>query len=680
MGSTPLTVRRGFAYPAGATRAWTSTSSGRDPSSVAATADPGAATGSSPRNARAGSVTSRSRRPHGKHPDLLRRPVPVLRRPQQPQRPAPIAVQGQNGVHQVLQGTRPGQRAVLRHVSHQQDRDPVGLRQLLEPRGSLADLADGPRRPGQLLRGHRLDGVHDEEVRTHLAGLLDDPLHVRLGQHADRLGHRSFGQAEPSGRRRSCPTDFLAARVQHRGARGPPGTQEPAAGTHRHPAAATAITSVDLPTPGSPPRRTRLPGTRPPPSTRSTSPIPAPIRAASASAPPLRARGATGALRRGRLASRRRRRDRGSSRTIVSTRLFHAPHARHCPSQRRTTPRTPGRRTGWRRGARPGLEASTGVFSSALSPRASIERPASSPRSMTIVWPAPNRPRRSASASGSSIRFWITGAAAGRRSRVVARRDEEVLGLLGDLEVDLLLRELLAHARQHQVRRSGGSPRVERVEDHDAVDAVQELGPEASSARPAPCPSCARTLVATAAPSVRAPGGSPRLVSCWSELRRPTLQVMMMTVLRKSTRAALGVGQLAVLHDLQEDVEDIRVGLLDLVEQDHASRACAAPPRSAGRPPRSRRSREARRPAAHVVLLHVLGHVDADERVLVAEQELGQRPGQLGLADARGAQEDEGADGPLGVLEPGAGAADGPAMVVMASSWPMTRLCSASSM
>src|ERR1700731_2499665 len=50
------------------------------------------------------------------------------------------------------------------------------------------------------------------------------------------------------------------------------------------------------------------------------------------------------------------------------------------------------------------------------------------------------------------------------------------------------------------------------------------------------------------------------------------------------------------------------------------------------------------------VLLHVLGHVDAHHRVLVAEQELGERARQLGLAHARGAQENERPGRPLGVL------------------------------
>ena len=59
------------------------------------------------------------------------------------------------------------------------------------------------------------------------------------------------------------------------------------------------------------------------------------------------------------------------------------------------------------------------------------------------------------------------------------------------------------------------------------------------------------------------------------------------------------------------------------------------------------------------MLLHVLGHVDADHGVLIAEHGLGQGLAQLGLADAGGAQEQEGADGPLGVLQTHTAAADG---------------------
>ena len=60
-------------------------------------------------------------------------------------------------------------------------------------------------------------------------------------------------------------------------------------------------------------------------------------------------------------------------------------------------------------------------------------------------------------------------------------------------------------------------------------------------------------------------------------------------------RPALAVSQPAVIQHLQEDVEDVGVGLLDLIEQQHLDRAGAARFRSARRPRRSRRSPEGRR-------------------------------------------------------------------------------------
>ena len=101
-------------------------------------------------------------------------------------------------------------------------------------------------------------------------------------------------------------------------------------------------------------------------------------------------------------------------------------------------------------------------------------------------------------------------------------------------------------------------------------------------------------------------------------------------------RAALAVGQAAVVQDLQQRVPDVRVRLLDLVEQDHAVRAAADRfgqlaaffvADVAGR-----RAEQ----AADGVPLAVLAHVDAHQRVLVVEHELGQRLRQLGLADAGG--------------------------------------------
>ena len=81
----------------------------------------------------------------------------------------------------------------------------------------------------------------------------------------------------------------------------------------------------------------------------------------------------------------------------------------------------------------------------------------------------------------------------------------------------------------------------------------------------------------------------------------------------------------------------------------------------------------------HRVLLHVLGHVEADHVVLVVEERRGQRPRQLGLADAGGPEEEERADRALGSLMPARARITASATARTASSWPTTRWCSSSS-
>ena len=48
-----------------------------------------------------------------------------------------------------------------------------------------------------------------------------------------------------------------------------------------------------------------------------------------------------------------------------------------------------------------------------------------------------------------------------------------------------------------------------------------------------------------------------------------------------------------------------------------------------------------------------------NDHVLVGEQDIGQGPGELGLADTGRPEEEEAPDRPVGVAEPGAGTADG---------------------
>ena len=114
------------------------------------------------------------------------------------------------------------------------------------------------------------------------------------------------------------------------------------------------------------------------------------------------------------------------------------------------------------------------------------------------------------------------------------------------------------------------------------------------------------------------------------------------------------VRQPPVIQELQQHIEHLRVGLLDLIEQHHAVWAAA---HRLGQLPAlfiahvaGRRAHQAR----DSVFFLVLAHVNAHHGVLVIEQELRQGARQLGFPDAGGTQEDERADRPVGILQTGA--------------------------
>src|SRR5690606_4326863 len=98
-------------------------------------------------------------------------------------------------------------------------------------------------------------------------------------------------------------------------------------------------------------------------------------------------------------------------------------------------------------------------------------------------------------------------------------------------------------------------------------------------------------------------------------------------------RAALPIGQAAVIEHLEEDVEDFRMRLLHSVHQPDAE---GAPANSFGELTTLYESDVAggrTEEAGDGVLLAVRAHVDAAHGLLVVEEELGESPGQLGLSD-----------------------------------------------
>ena len=125
-------------------------------------------------------------------------------------------------------------------------------------------------------------------------------------------------------------------------------------------------------------------------------------------------------------------------------------------------------------------------------------------------------------------------------------------------------------------------------------------------------------------------------------------------------RAAQAVGQLAVLEDLQQDAEQVGMRLFDFVQQDDGVRRALD---ALGQLAALFVAHVARRGAdqlRHRVLFHEFRHVEADQRLLAAEQAIGKRPRHLGLADTGGAQEEERPCRPIDRFQAGPRAADRP--------------------
>ena len=164
---------------------------------------------------------------------------------------------------------------------------------------------------------------------------------------------------------------------------------------------------------------------------------------------------------------------------------------------------------------------------------------------------------------------------------------------------------------------------IERVEDDRLVDAVEKLGEKAGGER---------LLHGVADLLLAAP------------LLRDLLNRLAAHVARhhhdrvgEVDRVPEAVAEPSVVEHLEEDVEDVAVGLLHLVEQDDGIRPT---PDRLGETPAFL--------VAHVawgrtdqpgdrVLLHKLAHVDANHGVFVVKQHLCECLAQLRLPDARGA-------------------------------------------
>ena len=161
-GSSPLTWRRG-GPSVGTTSAWTSTASARRPASGKRDGRPRLA--GAGQQQRRGVDLEQAGGGHLEPRDLALGPEPVLPAREPPQARPGIALERQDDVHRVLEGLRPGQIAVLRHVTRHDDRD--ALRPSRTPTSASAHerTCDGP--PGTCPpSGSRSDWIESTASRN----------------------------------------------------------------------------------------------------------------------------------------------------------------------------------------------------------------------------------------------------------------------------------------------------------------------------------------------------------------------------------------------------------------------------------------------------------------------------------------------------------------------------------
>ena len=115
-------------------------------------------------------------------------------------------------------------------------------------------------------------------------------------------------------------------------------------------------------------------------------------------------------------------------------------------------------------------------------------------------------------------------------------------------------------------------------------------------------------------------------------------------------RAPVHVGQTPVVEHLQEDVPDVLVGFLELIEQEHRERLL--PDGGDQRRGIFASARVAEQPLQALGGLE-LAHIESNEPVRRAEEELAESLRDLGLAGAGGADEEEDAERPGRVGQPG---------------------------
>ena len=236
---------------------------------------------------------------------------------------------------------------------------------------------------------------------------------------------------------------------------------------------------------------------------------------------------------------------------------------------------------------------------------------------------------------------------AGAELGVVSHPGQEFSGRIVHIQGDVVLAQLVQHPLHLQVHDGFDVFQLQRMENHDAVQAVDELGPEG------------------AAQGIHDPLLHVFIRAAFLFLLIRHLKAQAATMpnngrahvgghdddgIAEIHPTALGIGEMPIFHNLKQDVEDFGMGFFDFIQEDHRIRTA---PHGFGKLTALFVAHITRRRAhqtADIMPFHELGHVDFDQGLLGAKEELGQILGQVGFAYPGGPQEDKDTDGAFGVL------------------------------
>ncbi len=192
---------------------------------------------------------------------------------------------------------------------------------------------------------------------------------------------------------------------------------------------------------------------------------------------------------------------------------------------------------------------------------------------------------------------------AGAVDWVVALIGDELEGVGGEVEVEILFGETSDDALELDSDDAGEVAVAEAVEDDGFVDAVEEFGAE------------------VIAEGFGDAGFALFLVIDVHDELAADVAGHDEDGVFEVDGAALTVGDAAVVEDLEEDIEDIGVGLFDFVEEDDAVGAAADGFGELAAFIVADVARRGSDETADGVFFHVLAHVDAGHGVFVVEEE-----------------------------------------------------------